>query len=372
MTSCCTRCKATTWTAAAAWSRSPLNCSATAATTWPWKPPSAASASNPASAPSPGPPPSPNPPSWPPPKNKPSPDDWSPVLASASMPPPASRPRRDGRRVAGLPGGSALRRDQRCCAWSCGKRGSELVAGADAELGEDFPQVVGDGGRAEEQLGGDLGVGEAAAGQAGDLGLLGGERVARFDGALMGRLTGGRQLAAGTLGERLHAGSSEHVMGDAELRARVGPAALAAQPLPVQQVRPSKLGTKARAVQPVDRLAIGVLRVLAVAEQRPAACVYPQPPVGLADARRLGQPLERVGGQLILPRPAGRLDQLRERPHGHKQFRRLLAGLLGLGQGLLVAAQTVVEDSRCQLAPLDPRALPGNSRVHPDRLDKLA
>ena len=37
-----------------------------------------------------------------------------------------------------------------------GKCGSELAAGADAELGEDFPQVVGDGGGADEQLRGDL------------------------------------------------------------------------------------------------------------------------------------------------------------------------------------------------------------------------
>jgi hypothetical protein len=49
-----------------------------------------------------------------------------------------------------------------------GKRGSKLAAGADAEFGEDFPQVVGDGGGAEEQLRGDLRVGGAVAGQAGD------------------------------------------------------------------------------------------------------------------------------------------------------------------------------------------------------------
>jgi hypothetical protein len=33
-----------------------------------------------------------------------------------------------------------------------GKRGSKLAARADAELGEDLPQVVGDGGGADEQL----------------------------------------------------------------------------------------------------------------------------------------------------------------------------------------------------------------------------
>src|SRR5580693_4409280 len=55
---------------------------------------------------------------------------------------------------------SVLRRYQRwCCAVPGGKRGSKLAAGADAELGEDFPQVVGDGGGADEQLRGDLRVG---------------------------------------------------------------------------------------------------------------------------------------------------------------------------------------------------------------------
>ena len=46
----------------------------------------------------------------------------------------------------------ALRRDRRCCAVSCGKRGSKLATRADAELGEDLSQVVGDGGGADEQL----------------------------------------------------------------------------------------------------------------------------------------------------------------------------------------------------------------------------
>ena len=47
----------------------------------------------------------------------------------------------------------------------CGKRGSKLAARANAELGEDFPQVVGDGGGADEQLRGDLRVAGAVAGE---------------------------------------------------------------------------------------------------------------------------------------------------------------------------------------------------------------
>ena len=64
----------------------------------------------------------------------------------------------------------------------------ELVAGADIELSVHLAQVVFDCPRAEEQAGGDLRVRKAAAGQPGDLGLLGGERVACFGGALAGGL----------------------------------------------------------------------------------------------------------------------------------------------------------------------------------------
>src|SRR5690349_2699311 len=52
----------------------------------------------------------------------------------------------------------ALRRDRWCCALPGGKCGGKLAAGTDAELGEDFAQVVGDGGGADEQLRGDLRV----------------------------------------------------------------------------------------------------------------------------------------------------------------------------------------------------------------------
>ena len=80
-----------------------------------------------------------------------------------------------------------------------------------------------------------------------------------------------------------------------QLRPSVGPAALATQPLTVQQVRAGELGPKAGTAQPADRLAIGALGVLAVVEQRPAARVGPLPPVGLANAGGLSQPGERAG-----------------------------------------------------------------------------
>ena len=55
-----------------------------------------------------------------------------------------------------------------------GHRLPELAAGGDVELAEDLAQVVLDRALGQEQLGGDLRVGQAFPGQPRDLGLLGG------------------------------------------------------------------------------------------------------------------------------------------------------------------------------------------------------
>ena len=78
---------------------------------------------------------------------------------------------------------------------------SKLMARADAELGEDLPQVVGDGGGADEQLRGDPGSG-AVAGQAGDQRFLRGQGIWRLDGVLPGVPAGRPQLGARPFGER--------------------------------------------------------------------------------------------------------------------------------------------------------------------------
>ena len=95
-------------------------------------------------------------------------------------------------------------------------------------------------------------------------------------------------------------------------------------------MRPSEVGTKPCTAQPIDRLAIPALCVLAFAEQRPAARMYPQPPVTAAGARRLGQSLERLDSEPGFPGSRGRLDQLGKRPRGDPQLRRVLDRLLGL------------------------------------------
>jgi len=73
--------------------------------------------------------------------------------------------------------------------------------------------------RAEEQLGADLRVRLPAGSQARNLHLLRGQLVERLDRALAHCLAGGQQLAAGALGERLHAHVREHRVGDSQLLA---------------------------------------------------------------------------------------------------------------------------------------------------------
>jgi hypothetical protein len=100
-----------------------------------------------------------------------------------------------------------------------------------------------DGARAEEESGADLGVGEAIAGEPGDLPLLTGELVARVRRALAHLLARRQKLAAGTLGEGLHADRLEHLVCGTQLLAGIHPAALAAQPFAVEQMGASELWT---------------------------------------------------------------------------------------------------------------------------------
>lgn len=75
-------------------------------------------------------------------------------------------------------------------------------------------------------------------------------------GAFAGGLAGGRQLATGPPGERLHPHRIQHVVGGAQLLTRVGAAALAEQPLAIEQMGAGKLYADAGLAQPRDRLPV--------------------------------------------------------------------------------------------------------------------
>src|ERR1700730_3681472 len=80
------------------------------------------------------------------------------------------------------------------------QRGLQFVAGDDAKLGEHFAQVPFDRARGQEQLGADLRVRQAVAGQPCDLLLLRGEMVARLEAPLAHFLARGDPLPPGALG----------------------------------------------------------------------------------------------------------------------------------------------------------------------------
>src|SRR5215472_16082623 len=154
-----------------------------------------------------------------------------------------------------------------------GQRRSELPARGDTELHEHVAQVPLDRARADEQLGADLRVRQAIADELGDLPFLRRELVARVWAALTHLLARCHQLPAGALGERLHPDPGEHVVGRTQLIARVDAAALAAQPLPVEQMRAGKFRADFGAAEPLDRTVIQEIRAVAAGQQRPWAGV---------------------------------------------------------------------------------------------------
>src|SRR3954471_2751816 len=162
------------------------------------------------------------------------------------------------------------------------ERAAELPTGVDVELAEDLAQVVLDGAGADEQLGADLGVGVAVAGQACDLDLLGRQHVAGLGGDTARRLAGGQQLAAGARGELVGAHAVEALVGGAQLLAGVGAAVLAAQPFAVEELAAGELDRGAAAFEPLDRLLVAGL---IVAHQSPAARFDAERPLGAARLR---------------------------------------------------------------------------------------
>ena len=153
-------------------------------------------------------------------------------------------------------------------------------ARADAELGEHLLQVPLDGAGAEEELGADLGVRPAVAGELGDVLLLGGELVAGVVAALADLLAGGQQLVPRTLGESLRAHREQRLARDPQLLARIDAPALTAQPLPVEQARACELDADARAGEAIDRLAVQALGGVSLAREGAHAGADSQRPIG--------------------------------------------------------------------------------------------
>src|SRR5260370_42172579 len=113
-----------------------------------------------------------------------------------------------------------------------GQDGVELVAGADVELGEALVQVVLGRARAHEEAGSDRRVGQAIAGQPGDLDFPGGELGGHIGRAFTYSLAGREQLPRGSFGETVGSHAGRHGVAGAPLLARGGPPCPPAPPPP--------------------------------------------------------------------------------------------------------------------------------------------
>src|SRR4051794_26897255 len=234
---------------------------------------------------------------------------------------------------------------------------SQLPAGTDAELGEHVAQMPLDRPGAQEELRPDLRVRQPIGGKQRDLPLLRGQIVATLDGPPPHLLAGGLKLLARALGERLHADRGQHLVGSAQLVARVDPAVLAAQPLPVEQMSAGELGTKRGPCESLDGLAMQALGAFTLAQECPAARLYSPAPVGVAGRGRCHHPLEPTGRHIGFPRAGRRFHQLSRCPGGDVELRCLLGRTLGRGERPVIAAESVEEDRAHPLGELDSEPL---------------
>ena len=159
-------------------------------------------------------------------------------------------------------------------------------------------------------------------------------------------------------------------MGGAQLDARVDPAVLAAQPLPVEQMSPGELGTPPGPCQSLDRLAMQALGTLTLAQECPAARLDSPAPVGVAGRGGRHHALERTGRDIGFPGADRRFDQLSRCPGGDVELRCLLGRSLGRGERPVVAAQPVEKDRAHPLGELDAEPLTACSGVTDRGLDQ--
>jgi len=96
-----------------------------------------------------------------------------------------------------------------------------------------------------------------------------------------------------------------------EVLACIDAPSAAAQPFAVQQMRAGKVDGDATMGEALDRLAVEALGDRVVAQQRCAARLDAERPLGPGDLGPLAQALERVGREFGLAAAGSRLDQFR-------------------------------------------------------------
>ena len=194
----------------------------------------------------------------------------------------------------------------------------------------------------DEQLRADLRVGPPVPGQPGDLLLLRGQVGPGVLDPPAHLLPGGQQLSPGPFGETLGAHGRERLVRGPQLATGLGPPVLAAQPLAVAQPGPGQVYGHPGPAQPVERLAVQLIRRGPVGQQRQGPRRRPAGPVGAARRGDLRQLSRRLGGPLLLVAPDRRFHQLVQRPRRDDQFAGGTGAVGGL-EGEPVVAEAVVQ-----------------------------
>ena len=143
--------------------------------------------------------------------------------------------------------------------------------------------------------------------------LLRGELAVGVDLAFADLLARGQQFAPRSLGEGVGTDFGEQVVGGVQLVAGVEPPVLATEPLAVEQAGPGTLGPQRCSAQPLDRLGVALLGLLAFANQRSRARLQALRPVGTLNGCHCRQPVQCFSGKVRPSGSHGGLDQFRQK-----------------------------------------------------------
>ena len=230
-------------------------------------------------------------------------------------------------------------------------------------------QVVLNGARTDEQPRTDLGVGQPVAGQSGDQRFLRCEQAEGDRGASARCLAGGRQLAAGPLGEPLCTKPVEQLVGGAQLLAGVDSTVFAAQPLAIHQLGPSQVKRDMATAEARNRLPVEGFGARAGGQQGARAGLEPKSPVGATRLRSFDQTLKGYGAELVAPAPHGGFDQFGQRES--VQTEPIVSGCqIGCGSGLLIPGETVEQHRARAVDHAQRQTLPSGGRILAGCLDQ--
>ena len=162
----------------------------------------------------------------------------------------------------------------------------------------------------------------------------------------------------------------EDVVGRAQLLTSIDPAALASQPLAVQQVSVGEVGPQPRATQAFDRLAMERLGCVPLDQQRSRPGFEPERPIRVARFAVATNRSYASSAMSRLPAPDGRLDQLDERPGRDVQPGCVVDDVLGGGQRVVIATERVVEDRARPTGECDTEPLSAYHRVGQGGIDE--